>query len=488
MSFSTRLRNRSRGTGSAAGLVALLFASQALAAPVELVRQDLTDSTCMDGTPAAFYYDRDATADDEWIVILQGSNICANRAGEESVEAATVGECARWCFANEATLTMPLDLTGRTDDGTLGQCDLPQASSSSWIPTLTKGSLFDDDSTGDNPMFGDAQKIYVRSCSGDGWMGNVSDVPIGRPVSTPLTTFNFHGRRIINEVFDVLANTGLEVQDPAQPDNDKATITVNLTDGDSVLFGGESRGAFGAWANLDRVCSNLKMVLPDLRCRGITASYFPGLYKPKWREDPQTFEPVQTLNFEQWVQVRKRRHGYQGIDHPDNCAMAFQGTSSLNPITPYHLDVRDPSEDMCFTDLGILLSLETPTFVSFNRFDNVGDYDWQAGCDRTVSPPFRGGPDCFNNQLAREAGIRAIADRLPASFVSYFTASERHLYLIDSDCPVGNGDCWTETNWLGLSSSNATSTLSKADVLEDWLQGAHAGEVFWDLADRYPFP
>lgn len=469
------------------GLIGWLLVGPALADPVDLVRQDLTDSTCMDGTPAGFYYDRNATAADEWIVILQGSNICSNVAGDERVEAATVAECARWCFANEAMGPMPLDPTGRTDDGVIGECDLPQASSSNWIPTLTKGSLFDDSSSA-NPSFFDAQKIYVRSCSGDGWMGDADGVLVNGPVATTLSSFNFHGQRIINEVFEVIATTGLELQDPADPDNPKATVTVKLTDGDSVLFGGESRGAFGAWANLDRVCGNLTAVLPDLRCRGITASYFPGLYKPKWREDLQTFEPAPTINFEQWVEVRKRRHRYQGVSAPTNCAATFQGTASLNPVTPYHLDPDDPSAEMCLTDLGILLTLQTPTFVSFNRFDNVGDYDWQAGCDRTVSPPLRGGPDCFNNQLAREAGIRDIASRLPASFVSYFTASDRHLYLIDSDCQDPNGACWTDTNDLALSSSVAVDILSKADVLEQWLQGNHAGEVFWDIADKYPFP
>ncbi len=471
----------------AAGLTGLLVAGEALAQPVDLVRQDLTDSTCMDGTPAAFYYDDQATADDEWIVILQGSNVCTNRAGEENVEAATVGECARWCFANEATGTMPLDLTGRTDDGVIGECDLPQASSSNWIPTLTKGSLFDG-SNADNPAFFDAQKIYVRSCSGDGWMGDADDVPVNGPVATSLTTFNFHGRRIIDEVFDVLVNTGIQVQDPAQPDDPGATITVQMADGDSLLFGGESRGAFGAWANIDRVCENLTDVLPALRCRGVTASYFPGLYKPKWREDPQTFQSVPTQTFEQWVEVRKQRHRYQGISPPENCANTFTGSGGLNPISPNHLDPDDPSAEMCLTDLGMLLTVETPTFVSFNRFDNVGDYDWRAGCDRTVSPPLRGGPDCFNNQLAREAGIRDIAGRLPASFVSYFTASDRHLYLIDRNCQDRNGACWTDDNDLALSSSVAVDVLSKADVLERWLQGDFAGEIFWDIADKHPFP
>ena len=464
------------------GVTGWLLAGSALAAPVDLIRQDLTDSTCMDGTPAAFYYDENATASDEWIVILQGSNICSNVAGDESVEAATVGECARWCFANEASPTMPLDLTGRTDDGQLGECDLPQASSSNWTPMLNKGSLFDDSSS-ENPAFHDAQKIYVRSCSGDGWMGDITDVDVNGPVATPLSTFNFHGMRIIDEVFDVLIDTGLQVVDE---NGDEAT--VQLTDGDSVLFGGESRGAFGAWANLDRVCGNLTAALPDLRCRGVTASYFPGLYKPKWREDPQTFEPAPTLNFEQWVEVRRDRYRYQGISHPLNCTATFQGMASLNPITPYHLDADDPSEEMCFTDLGVLLTVETPTFVSFNRFDNVGDYDWKAGCDRAASPPLRGGPDCFNNQLAREAGIRAIARQLPASFVSYFTASDRHLYLIDSDCQDRNDACWTDNNFLVRSSSPVIDILSKADVLEQWLQGDHASEVFWDVANKHPFP
>ena len=483
-------RDRSCGMASALAAAGLMLTEAALAGPVTLVRQDLATSTCMDGTPAAIYYDENATATDEWMIILQGSNLCSNVAGDEGVEAATVGECARWCFANEATPTMPLDLTGRSDDAVLGFgapdgfCDLPQASSSNWTPMLRKGALFDDDPIA-NPGLHDAQKIYVRSCSGDGWMGAETGVQVQGPVSTPLTSFNFHGRLIIEEVIDLLTDpdptVGITLADGTIP-------KIASGDGDLVLFGGESRGAQGAWGTLDHACDRLAAAANDVVCRGVTASYFPGLYKPKWREDPQTFQPVPTQTFRQWVDVRKRRYAFQGIAHSPNCRAAFQAPSPLNPITPYHLDIHDLSREMCYTDLGLLLSITTPTFVSFNRFNNIEDYDWRAGCDPSASQPLQGGPDCFNNQLAREAGIRRIAAELPSSFVSYFAAADRHLYLLDENCPIGDGACWTEPNDLALSSSLAVDTLSKADVLERWLQGDFAGEIFWDIADEYPFP
>lgn len=476
-------QDRPAGMLAAGGLLGLLLVDTALASPVNLTRHDLTGSTCMDGTPAAIYYDENATSSDKWMIILQGSNLCSNVASDEGVEAATVGECTRWCFANEATATMPLDLTGRSDDDQLGLCDLPQASSSNWTPMLRKGALFDDDSSV-NPGLHDAQKIYVRSCSGDGWMGAATGVPVNGPVSTPLTSFNFHGRLIVEEVIDLLTDpdpaVGIVLADGTIP-------KIATGEGDMVLFGGESRGAQGAWATIDHACNRLTTAANDVTCRGVTASYFPGLYKPKWREDPQTFQPVPTQNFEQWVEVRKRRYAYQNITHSPSCKTAFQGTSPLSPVAPYHLDIDDTSEDMCYTDLGLLLSVTTPTYVTFNRFDDVGDYNWQAGCDRSVSPPLRGGPDCFNNQLAREAGIRTIADRLPTSFVSYFTAADRHLYLLDEGCQSGDDACWRDQNCLGLASACAIDTLSKADVLEQWLKGSLAGEIFWDVANKYPF-
>ncbi len=473
-----------------AGLAGLILAEVALAAPVNLKRLDLANSTCMDGTPAAIYYDENATSSDKWMIMLQGSNLCSNVAADEQIEAATVAQCARWCFANKATPTMPLDLTGRTDDAHPGfgapdgLCDSLHASSSQWTPMLRKGALFDDDPN-DNPGLHDAQKIYVRSCSGDGWMGAATGVPVNDPVSTPLTSFNFHGRLIIEEVVDLLTDpdptVGIVLADSTIP-------KITTGDGDLVLFGGESRGAQGTWGTIDHACDRLAAASSDVTCRGVSASYFPGLYKPKWRQDPQTFQPVPTQTFKQWADVRKRRYAFQGIAHSPNCNATFpEALLPLNPVTPYHLNIDDTSREMCYTDLGLLLSVTTPTFVSFNRFDNVGDYDWQAGCDPTASQPLRGGPDCFNNQLAREAGIKAIAGRLPASFVSYFPAANRHLYLLAESCQSDDDACWTDPNCLGLGSSCSTDTLSKADVLEQWLRGNLAGEIFWDIADKYPF-
>lgn len=477
-------RSRRSTPGLAIGLAGLLLAEAALAAPVDLVRQDLVTSTCMDGTPAAFYYDENATATDKWVVILQGSNLCSNVAADDGVEAVTVGACARWCFANEGKASMQLDLTGAIDDPLTaggapdGLCDLPQASSSTWGQTLTKGSLFDGDSM-DNPAFHDAQKIFVRSCSGDGWMGDRSDVVVEGPVSTPLDMFNFHGQQIIDEVIDFLQSPGLTLMDKS---------VVQMTDGDQLLFGGESRGAFGAWANIDRVCSDLANVLPNLSCSGISASFFPGKYKPKWREDPKTHQPILTQTFAQWVDVRKKRYQYQGIAHPANCEALFPEITPLSPVGPYDLDLDDTSQEMCYTDLGILLSVATPMFVSFNRFNYVDIYQWGAGCDRRDSPPLAGGPECFNNQLAREAGIQAIADRLPASFATYLAASDRHLYLIDQDCQDRNDGCWIDQNCLSLSGMCSTDTRSKADLLRDWLLGSVVDQVFWDIPDNYPFP
>ncbi|MBX2799228.1 MAG: pectinacetylesterase family protein [Myxococcales bacterium] len=412
----------------------------------------------MDGTPAAFYYDAAATSSSDWVVILQGSNLCKDVVAGDGTEAGTVEACEHWCFMNQGGGPVTADPTGSTDDslagGTDGLCDHANASSSFWGATATKGGLFDDGAI--NPAFQDAQKIWVRSCSGDGWMGTADTVASSGAVATSLTDLDFQGQLIIDEVFSELM----------------AGATGQTLDADDrVIFGGESRGAVGAWANLDRVCDDL-LTNPGVEgCAGVTASYFGALYKPPLREEAGL--PVQSQTWNQWVDRRALRYAYQGISHPSECTNAYPDAVSLSPTTSYELDLADTSSQMCYTETGLLLSVTSPLFVSYNRLDYNGVFEWDAGCSA-------GPAECYNNQLAREQGIDTLLAAMPASSGSYVTASDLHLYMVAPSCSDPLGGCWTDANCVQQGSSCAATSTSKAEAFRDWLLGLHT-DVHWDI-------
>ena len=453
------------GSNRARCLISLLALSTCLVThatlATTLVRADLSGAAnCMDGSPPAFYYDPTVTSD-RWIIVLEGSNLCK---GADGIEADTAADCQTWCNMDEA------DPEGMWYD-VPQVCDSKQAGSSKWKQTLNKGELFSDN-IDQNPEFHDVQKIFVPSCSGDGWMGNA--------MATPDPSFGdlfFHGRLIIDDVIDHLTQTGV---DCVQGDSaDPASQTCEKIDVNSdVLFGGESRGAVGTWANVDRVCDHLN-TLGVRSCRGISASFFPGYYKNRLEDDgTQTGVAIPALTWPEWVAISRARYGFQGITHSRSCRSMFNDTfdPAIDPVSDYELDVADRSRDLCYTELGLLMSVQTPMFVSFNRFNAPGSQQWFDGCNL-------GHPYCYNNTIIRDWEMEDIAGWLPSTFSIYLAASSKHLYMVTKDgkCDDGRGGCWHHVNDMKQLDTGVVQAVSKHDVLAEFLLG-NVGK-YWDVDD-----
>ncbi len=420
------------------------------ATPEELATSTLKGmAKCMDGTQPAIYYDAAATSNN-WVIILEGSNLCRGRDGNK---ASTPLHCQTWCNMDKN------DREGKHFKQR-NFCDYGQASSHRWPKTMPKSALFSSDS-GQNLPFADAQKIFIPSCSGDGWMGTGATVTADENFG-PLY---FYGKTIIDEVIDHLINTGIHCTGDSE--------CIKIQAGSKVLFGGESRGASGAWSNIDTVCDKVKS--EQAECFGISASLFPGYYKNRLRDDgTKRGVAIPDTTWAQWIEITKARYAFQGIEITDECKAIFTDSSHplINPVNDFELDPNDLSQDLCYTELALLKTLNTPSFISFNRYNDPG-FSWYAGCELGL-------PYCYNNTVIREQEMEDIASQLPPNFSVYLATAKNHLYMVsaDSKCNSPNNGCWYDKNDMLNMQSGATHTLSKYEALIEFVKG-NPGK-YWD--------
>ena len=119
---------------------------------------------------------------------------------------------------------------------TAGVCDSRQAGSNGWRDRLNKGELFSEEAV-PNPQFHDIQKIFVPSCSGDGWMGSAHAMP-----DSNFGPLFFHGKLIVEDVIDHLTRVGVDCV-PGNSNDPDSVQSEKIDAGSEVLFSGESRGA-----------------------------------------------------------------------------------------------------------------------------------------------------------------------------------------------------------------------------------------------------
>lgn len=157
-----------------------------------------TDAECNDGTKSGFYFRESSGSDPSsspWVLFLEGGG---------------------WCYDKKS-------------------CDLRKdfapdlMSSKAWKSTLDKSTGIFSQDCSDNPVFCEANHVYLRYCTSDGWSGNATSSDIG---------FSFMGARVIRDVIDRLD------LDPSFAFDRKTS---------KVLFTGCSAGGRGAMFNADRV-------------------------------------------------------------------------------------------------------------------------------------------------------------------------------------------------------------------------------------------
>jgi len=201
---------------------------------------DAPNAVCNDGSSPLIYVrparegatEPDGPSANRWVIHLLGGSSCSS-----------YEECAaRWCGIGkwEGTL-MTTNFEGdfRSPDGLLNR--------------------------GAANRIADRNLVLVKYCSSDQWQGRKSNVVL-RAESDPSKAFSLHfqGATIVNAVLDLL-----ERGVPGLP---------RLTAATDVLFSGDSAGANGARAHLDRVAARLRAANPGVRVRGhFEATFDPDL-------------------------------------------------------------------------------------------------------------------------------------------------------------------------------------------------------------------
>ncbi len=187
-------------------------------------------AVCNDGTPAVMYVrparpgasEPDGPSANRWLIHFKGGSSCS---GFE--------ECAaRWCGIGqwEGTLmTSTFEGNFKNMVGLLGRNNVNR--------------------------LGDRNLVDLKYCSSDQWEGRKSDVVL-RNETDPSKAFSLHfqGATIVNA-----ALAALERGVPGMP---------KLTDATDVLVSGDSAGASGARAHLDRIAARLKAGNSNVRVRG----------------------------------------------------------------------------------------------------------------------------------------------------------------------------------------------------------------------------
>ena len=180
---------------------ALLGALAAASRPAPLHLLNASGATCLDGTPAGYYYRPalNASFASLWVFSLEGGGECVDEAS-----------CA------ERSL------------GSLGSSKLWAATGESFL------SQFQDDNATANPDLFGAHHVFVRYCTGDLHLGTV-DIP----GDAQWGWARFAGALVVDAVLDDL------------------TVTAALSDAGLIVWSGDSAGGIGSAALLDAVAARL---------------------------------------------------------------------------------------------------------------------------------------------------------------------------------------------------------------------------------------
>ena len=158
-------------------------------------------AVCNDGSAAAYYYRRGAARSQLWLIQLEGSGLCFSAAS-----------CSRRC--------------------TSGSPGSGLCSSQAYNQTMRVDGILHSSS----PELGSANKVYVRYCSSDAFLGNASAFGL-----------QFRGQAIVQAVLaDLVVRRGL-----GRPRSARGGLAP--VERDVLVLAGSSSGSYGAMAHLDYV-------------------------------------------------------------------------------------------------------------------------------------------------------------------------------------------------------------------------------------------
>ena len=206
-------------------------------ARLELHPFDDADAVCMDGSRAGIYVplSNESLTSTIYIIYLEGGG---------------------WCFdAKSCGIRCEVDSTQDPAMATIGppfNCSSELATSKGWAPYVYLDGLLSTNGT-KTPM-PDANKFFVKYCSGDAFMGN-------RNASSATGGFVFRGQRILDAALSIVIGE----------------YGLGSSPGHQLLLAGGAAGARGVMANIDRVAQDQLKGFGakfDVRVRGFMDSPF----------------------------------------------------------------------------------------------------------------------------------------------------------------------------------------------------------------------
>jgi len=292
------------------------------------------NAVCNDGTPAVIYVrparpgatEPDGPSANRWLIHFLGGSSCSS-----------YEECGtRWCGIGQ--------WSGRL-------------MTTAWEgETTTRDGIFKRD--GFNRI-ADRNLVLLKYCSSDQWQGRKSDVVL-RSETDPSRAYSLHfrGATIVGAIFDALERgvTGLPP----------------ITQATDVLISGDSAGAAGARAHLDRLAARLRANNPNVRVRGhFEATFNPDLNGKQGFPAGDPRDPVYQRKMDQYRTVHV---GLRDAQLDDSCLAAHptagylcadDGYLTLNHITTPFFQMQDIQDQLMvngFQDNG-----STATDVEFAR-------------------------------------------------------------------------------------------------------------------------
>lgn len=273
-------------------------------------------AVCNDGTPAVMYVraarpgavEPDGPAANRWVIHFEGGGSCE-----------TFEDCGvRWCG--------------------LGYYTAEKMSTSPAREVASPGGLFGRNTVN---RLGDRNLVLLNYCSSDEWQGRKSGATL-RSETDPERAYSVHfqGATIVSAAFDALERG--------------VAGMPNLTNATDVLISGDSGGAKGARAHLDRLAARLKAGNPAVRVRGMfEAALHPDFNGRQGFPAGDPRDPV-------YAKYAEKHKAYVALANPqldDSCLAAHAGDSAFlcrdpgyfpaNHITtPFFQiqDVADPNQ------------------------------------------------------------------------------------------------------------------------------------------------
>ncbi len=267
------------------------------------------NALCNDGTPPVMSVraartgavEPDGPSNNRWIIHFNGGNDCSD-----------FEECAaRWCGIGkwEGTLmTTKFEGEFRNFDGLMGRNSINR--------------------------LGDRNLVRLKYCSSDQWQGRKSDVVLRSEDGSKAFSLHYRGATILDAVLSAL---------------ERGVVGMpKLTDATDVLISGDSAGATGARAHVDRIAARLKAANPNVRVRGqFEATFNPDFNGKQGFPAGDPRDPVYQRKTDDFNRIHV---GLRNAQLDDSCLAAHptaqylcddDGYLTMNHITTPFFQIQD---------------------------------------------------------------------------------------------------------------------------------------------------